>query len=474
MEDVRILIVDDEVDLARSCQRLLDGKGYTTARAATAEEAQTHFDEAIPQLVITDLKMPGMGGMELLRWVKSNHADVQVVIMTAYSTIEDAVEAMRLGAVDFVPKPFTPGHLSIVVEKALVARTLRQENRHLKEQLSQQYSFDNIIGRSPAMKQVFESVKKIASTQLTALITGASGTGKELIARSIHANSDRSNRAFVAINCGALPENLVESEIFGYEKGAFSGAVQAKAGLLETADGGSFFMDEISELPLPLQVKFLRVLEGGKFRRVGSTQERQVDIRLICAANRDLETLVEAEQFREDLYYRINTFTIYLPALKERGEDLVLLADTFLGKYAAQHGKVVKGIAPEAMALLNHHEWRGNVRELEHVIERAVVLAAGELVQPDDLPPNIQQASAGASGPIGTQYYLDLPFKEAKERLITDFERRYIQETLQKYRGNVSRSAAHIGIDRRSLHRLLAKYELVASRIGKEEVEAES
>jgi len=467
MANERILVVDDEVDLAVSCQRLLHTKGYETSVAADGEEALRIIQEEEPHLVVTDLKMPGMNGMALLEQTKELYPQIQVIMMTAYSTIEDAVAAMRLGAVNFVPKPFTPEHLMIVVEQALAERVLREENRSLREQLSRHFSFDNIIGKSPAMSQIFESIKKIADSHINVLISGASGTGKELIARSIHANSRRGGRTFVALNCGALPEHLVESEIFGYERGAFTGAARPKPGLLEAAHGGTFLMDEIGELPASLQVKFLRVLQDGKFRRLGSTQEREVDIRLICATNQELERKVEEGNFREDLYYRINTFTIAIPPLKERRDDIPLLANYFLQKYGEQNQKFVKGIAPEAMELLRSHEWKGNVRELEHVIERALVLAADDCLLPEDLPQNIQAVSAEGSSSPGV--YIDLPFKDAKGKLIEDFERRYIVEVLGKYQGNISRAAVHSGIDRRSLHRLLAKYDIDATEVGRQE-----
>jgi len=467
MANERILVVDDEVDLAVSCQRLLHTKGYETSVAADGEEALRIIQEEEPHLVVTDLKMPGMNGMALLEQTKELYPQIQVIMMTAYSTIEDAVAAVRLGAVNFVPKPFTPEHLMIVVEQALAERVLREENRSLREQLSRHFSFDNIIGKSPAMSQIFESIKKIADSHINVLISGASGTGKELIARSIHANSRRGGRTFVALNCGALPEHLVESEIFGYERGAFTGAARPKPGLLEAAHGGTFLMDEIGELPASLQVKFLRVLQDGKFRRLGSTQEREVDIRLICATNQELERKVEEGNFREDLYYRINTFTIAIPPLKERRDDIPLLANYFLQKYGEQNQKFVKGIAPEAMELLRSHEWKGNVRELEHVIERALVLAADDCLLPEDLPQNIQAVSAEGSSSPGV--YIDLPFKDAKGKLIEDFERRYIVEVLGKYQGNISRAAVHSGIDRRSLHRLLAKYDIDATEVGRQE-----
>ena len=465
MADERILVVDDEVDLATSCQRMLVSKGYDVTIAGNGEEALARIQEEVPHLVLTDLKMPGMDGMELLQHLKADYPQqIQAVMMTAFSTVEDAVVAMRLGAADFVPKPFSPDHLLIVVEKALADRSLREENRNLKEQLGRHYSFDNIIGRSPSMSAVFEAVKKVADTNISVLVGGASGTGKELIARSIHANSCRCGQAFVPLNCGALPEHLVESEIFGHEKGAFTGAARAKPGLLETAHGGTFFMDEIGELPPPLQVKFLRVLEDGKFRRVGSNQEREVDVRLICASNRDLVELVEEEKFREDLFYRINTFTIDIPPLKDRRDDIPLLANYFLQVYAEKNKKDVKGISQEAVDVLKTQEWKGNVRELEHVIERGTILAGGEEIQVEDLPQNMRGAEMGEIVP---QTYMDMLFKEAKECLIEDFEQRYIAAVLAKYRGNISRAAQHSGIDRRSLHRLLAKYELDATELGR-------
>ncbi|MBT4503052.1 MAG: sigma-54-dependent Fis family transcriptional regulator [Gemmatimonadetes bacterium] len=466
MASERILVVDDEIDLAVSCQRLLDSKGYETSVAANGEEALQFIQNEEPHLVITDLKMPGMNGMELLKQIKELYPEIQVLMMTAYSTIEDAVDAMRLGAHDFVPKPFTPEHLGIVVEKALADRVLREENRHLREQLGQHFSFDNIIGKSPAMTQIFDSIRKIADSNINVLISGASGTGKELIARSIHVNSRRGGRPFVALNCGALPEHLVESEIFGYERGAFTGAARPKPGLLETAHGGTFFMDEIGELPASLQVKFLRVLQDGKFRRLGSTQEREVDVRLICATNQELEKRLEEGDFREDLYYRINTFTIAIPPLKERRDDIPLLAGHFLQKYGEQNQKFIEVISMEAMELLRNHEWKGNVRELEHVIERALVLASDDNIQVEDLPQNIQAVAAEENVP--PRAYMDLPFKDAKAQLIEDFERRYIVEVLGKYQGNISRAAVHSGIDRRSLHRLLAKYEIDAAEVARE------
>ena len=466
MSSERIVIVDDEADLAASCQRLLDGKGYHTAIAHSGAEGLEIVRQDEPDLVLTDLKMPGMGGMELLKQIKSESPETGVVMMTAFSTIEDAVEAMRLGAADFIPKPFTPEHLAIVVARVLEEGQLRKENRSLREQLSREYSFDNIIGRSAPMVQIFESIKKIADSNINVLITGESGTGKELIARSIHANGNRQGKPFVPINCGALPENLVESEIFGYEKGAFTGAAKSRPGLLEEADGGTFFMDEVGELPQTLQVKFLRALEDGSFRRLGSNQERESDFRLICATNQNLDHAVDEGDFREDLFYRINTFPIHLPPLKQRRDDIVLLANHYLQVYARKNQKPTSGIDSEAMDLMTAYEWRGNVRELQNVLERALILASGDVITVDDLPEGVKRTGDKDADPQ-VEYYLDLPFKDAKERLIEDFERRYIVDVLKSFKGNISRSAEHSGIDRRSLHRLLSKYHIDAHQVAK-------
>jgi len=465
MSEERILVVDDEMDLVASCQRLLERKGYGVDIATSGEEALEVVRQAEPRVVLTDLKMPGLGGMELLKMLKEQYPEIQVLMMTAFSTIEDAVEAMRLGAADFVPKPFTPDHLAIVVEKAFDEWSLRRENRSLRDQLTRQFSFENIIGKSPAMVQIFEDIRKIADSNIGVLISGASGTGKELIAQSVHVNSKRHGRPFVPINCGALPENLVESEIFGYERGAFTGASRPKPGLLEEAHGGTFFMDEIGELPQVLQVKFLRVLEHGRFRRLGSNQEREVDFRLICATNQNLEQQVAEGEFREDLYYRINTFPIHLPPLKQRRDDIPLLAAHYLQFFARKNDREAAAISREAMDLLIGHEWRGNVRELQNVIERALILSGGGEIQPHDLPHSVGKRPMSESEPqVG--YYLDLPFKQAKERLIEDFERRYIVDVLRSFAGNISRSAEHSGIDRRSLHRLLAKYHIDAHQVA--------
>jgi len=363
---------------------------------------------------------------------------------------------MGLGAVNFVPKPFTPDHLSIVIKKALEERSLRRENRTLREQLSRQFSFDNIIDKSPGMVQVFETIRKIADTDISVLISGASGTGKELIAQSIHTQSRRAGHPFVPINCGALPENLLESEIFGYEKGAFTGAARPKPGLLEEANGGTFFMDEVGELPQALQVKFLRVLEDGRFRRLGSNHEQEVDVRLYAPP-----TGIWNSTWRKGSFAKIcSTGSTPSRLTCRRCANVVTIFPCL--------PSTICTISPEAMHLLMAHEWRGNVRELQNVIERALALASGDTVLPQDLPHAVATPN-GSHADDHPGFYLHLPFKEAKERLVEDFEKRYIADVIKRFKGNISRSAEQVGIDRRSLHRLLAKYHLDAVQMATED-----
>ena len=459
MKKEKILVIDDEPDMLSTCKKFLTREGYKVAVAERGSDGLEVFDAQPHDLVITDLKMPGMDGMEVLREVKQRRPETVVVMFTGYGTIQDAVLAMKEGAFDFITKPFTPDQLTVTVERALKQLRLEVENKALREQLEQQFHFDNIIGQSPAMQRVFGMIRKIADTQANVLITGGSGTGKELIARSIHANSGRKRQSFVPLNCGGLPEHLVESELFGHEKGSFTGAVTSRSGLMEHASGGTFFLDEISELPLNLQVKLLRVLEERKIRKVGSNRETEIDIRLISATNRDLESMVGDGDFREDLYYRVNTFVIRVPPLRERVEDIPLLSDHFLKHYLKTTDKEIEGISQEAIELLCKHPWPGNVRELQHVMERAVALASIEQIRPEDLPDSLGRQDRRG---IGDDRF-HLPFKEAKETVVEEFERAYIENLLTAHGGNITRAAEQSGIDRRSLHRLLTKHQIDAS-----------
>ena len=462
MSQTKILVIDDELDMLSSCKKLLERMGNTVSVAERGEDGLERFENEGHDLVITDLKMPGMDGMEVLRGIKERHPGTTVIVFTGFGTVEDAVMAMKEGAFDFIQKPIKPDEFRMVVERALNQRRLEVENEALKQQLEERFRFDHIIGRSPAMARVFDLVRKIADTQANVLITGKSGTGKELIARSIHANSNRKSRAFVPLNCGGLPEHLVESELFGHEKGAFTGATGSRTGLMEHANGGTFFLDEIGELPMNLQVKFLRVLEERKIRRLGSNRETDIDIRLISATNQDLEARVKEGDFREDLFYRINTFVIRLPALQEREGDIPLLANHFLKEFLKATDKEIQGISSEAMALLSRHAWPGNIRELMHAVERAVALASSDEIQPEDLPETLGPGQDVSLDMVRA----DLPFKEAKDAVIENFERVYIQTLLKSYEGNISEAARQSGIDRRSLHRLLIKHGIEASAFG--------
>ena len=458
----RILVVDDDADMRSTCRKFLRREGYDTAEADRAEAALALYEAQAFDLVLTDLKMPSMDGMELLQKLREMDSAANVVVFTGFGTVEDAVTAIKNGAFDFISKPFTPDHLLITVQRALKHRSLERENRALHQQLDSTYGFDNIIGKSAPMRRMFDMVRKIANTQANVLITGESGTGKELIARSVHANSARKSRPLVPLNCGGLPEHLVESELFGHEKGAFTGAASSRAGLIEHADGGTFFLDEISELPLNLQVKLLRVLEERTIRRVGSNREVAIDIRLISATNRNLEQMVADGTFREDLYYRVNTFIIDVPPLRTRTEDIPLLANHFLKHYAGGGGERLSLISDEAMDVLARYPWPGNVRELQHVIERAVALAGQEGIRTADLPDALRHGPT-ATGSRDLSHRLEMPFKEAKDDVIDEFERAYIRHLLSRNGGNISRAAEQSGIDRRSLHRLLVKHDIDAS-----------
>ncbi|MGB7723764.1 MAG: sigma-54 dependent transcriptional regulator, partial [Bryobacteraceae bacterium] len=368
----RILVVEDEDKLRRVLELQLVSAGFEVDKAASAEEGLKVVDRA--DLVLTDLKLPNMGGLQLLSLIRRQNAQVPVVVMTAYGSIETAVESMKAGATDFLLKPFSLDHLMQVVAKALEVRALRDENRQLKAELGRRYEFDNIIGRSPAMQEIFDTIERVAPTRATVLLAGESGTGKDLIARAIHFHSPRRDRPLVKINCTALPENLMESELFGYEKGAFTGANTTKPGKFEQADTGTVFLDEIGDVPGPIQVKLLRVLQEREFERLGSNVVRHIDVRVIAATNQDLRAALEQGTFREDLYYRLNVVPINIPPLRERKQDIPFLANHFVKKLAPDSGGRVESITDAAMAKLLSYHWRGNVRELENVIERSLVM----------------------------------------------------------------------------------------------------
>jgi DNA-binding NtrC family response regulator len=418
-----------------------------------------------PDLVLTDLKMPGLDGLAVLRRAHELDPGLPVIVITAFATIESAVAAIKEGAFDYLPKNFSIDQLTMVVERALRQRRLSQENRNLREQLQTVLGLDNVIGRSPAMAQVFELVKKAARSEANILVLGESGTGKELIARAIHANSPRAGQPFVPVDCASLPEHLLESELFGHEKGAFTGAVRSKAGLMETAHRGTLFLDEIAELPATLQVKLLRVLQERQIRRVGGTALVDVDVRIVSATNRDLRDSIARGQFREELYYRVNVIAIHLPPLRERAGDVRLLAHTFLKRYG--QGRVT-AMDDAALTALDRYAWPGNVRELQNVMERACALADGHTVTVRDLPDHVAQASSRPAAPAGpapsggAPAGTDLTLKAAKEQWLQVLEVSYLRDLLARHDGNVSSAAKAAGIDRKTFHRLINKYDLRA------------
>src|SRR5262244_53518 len=444
----RILIVEDEVAMCELLTSFFSEKGYEIMTAQDGEQASMRLEEHDYALVITDIKLPGMSGLELLARIRVDWPEIAVVIMTAFSSISSAVEAMKLGAEDYIGKPFQLDELAITVEKALERRSLRREVRELRAEVRGRYNFSNIVGRSKPMQQLFEVIRRIAARRdASALITGSTGTGKELVARAIHYNSERRDAPFVPINCSAIPETLLESELFGHQKGAFTGAHETRRGLIEEAQGGTLFLDEINTLSQNLQVKLLRVLQERVVRKVGGRENIPIDIRLVSASNQNLEDAVRNGEFRQDLYYRLNVVPIFIPDLKDRREDIPLLVHHFLEKFAQQHGEECRRFSNEAMRILMTHVWPGNVRELENAIEHALTMGSGDILMPEDLPGSV------------TRPERDLVEEAAlDDASLADVERRYILRVLEKTGGHQIRTAEVLGIDRRTLYRRLKQY----------------
>jgi DNA-binding NtrC family response regulator len=455
----RVLIVDDEPDVVANWTRLLERDGYLCLTAGGGERALALFEAERPDVVLTDLQMPRVDGLAVLRRALEVDPDVVVVVITGHGTIESAVEAMRAGAFDYLLKPLPSNDvLRLVVERGVARRRLVEENRRLRESLLPQVGLDTLVGKSPAMQAVLDLVRKAARSEANIMIQGESGTGKELVARAIHANSPRAREVFVPVDCAALPENLLESELFGHERGAFTGADRAKPGMFEVADRGTLFLDEVGELPLPLQTKLLRALQEREIRRVGGTKQVSVDVRLVSATNRDLAEAVGKREFREDLFYRVNVIAIALPPLRERAGDVPLLAYHFLSRYGRNRERPLEGIAPEALAVLEGYAWPGNIRELQNVIERACALADGPTVHVRDLPEHLRGRGRSASAVLAK----DLPLREAREAWLRAFTEEYLTELLRRHGGNISQAAKTAGVDRKTLHRLLAKHGIKA------------
>ena len=442
-----ILVVEDEAKMRRLLELQLGEEGFHVHSSPDAETGLQLLVREKPDLVVTDLRLPGMGGLEFLQAVKRVNAALPVVVMTAYGTVESAVEAMKVGASDYVTKPFSLAELVLVIRKELDAHRLREENRSLREALGRRYAYKNIIAQSDKMQAVLALVERVAPTNSTVLVGGESGVGKDLIARGIHEHSQRASGPFVKINSTAIPENLLESELFGYEKGAFSGAASSKPGKFELADKGTLFLDEIGDVPPAIQVKLLRVLQDREFERLGGTKTHKVDVRLIAATNRDLRAALEEGTFREDLYYRLNVVAIDIPPLREHKEDIPALAKFFLERYTRESGKPITGIAPEAMKRMMEYHWPGNVRELQNIIERGVTLSAGTTLGLDDIHLDDSATRAGSSVAHG------LPPGMTLEQ----WEEEAIRVALRSANGNKSQAARALGLSRNALRYRLSK-----------------
>ncbi|UCF20623.1 MAG: sigma-54-dependent Fis family transcriptional regulator [Gemmatimonadota bacterium] len=443
MRDRKILIVDDELSVRQSLQEWFREDGFQVETAADGNAALKMMDAGPFDIIVVDLKMPGMDGITLQKRVRELDKSAAIIILTAFASVETAVEALKLGAYDYVTKPVDPDDLSNLVRNILREKELSEENIRLKEKVSELSGLAPIVGKSPKMKRVLDLIDTVAETDSTVVILGESGTGKELIARAIHGKSKRRFFPIVAVNCGSIPESLLESELFGHEKGAFTGAQYRRKGKIELADGGTLFLDEIGDISPKMQIDLLRVLETKRFTRLGGNQEVTSDFRLICATNRNLEKLVEDGIFREDLYYRVNVFSVPVPPLRERREDVPLLAEHFIERYARAMGKARKALSAQAESILVDYRWPGNVRELQNAIERAMVIGTGPAIVPEDLPlPSDREIS------------------EPADRSLSAIEKDHIERVLMEVDGNVSQGAKILGIDRTTLYNKMKKYGL--------------
>jgi two-component system response regulator AtoC len=441
-----LLVVDDDPITIDLLKEVLSKEGYKVSTALSGEEAIRRAKGNLFDIVITDVRMGEKDGMEVLRSFKKDTPDTTVIMITAFGSIETAIEAIREGAYDYISKPFKLDEIKFTIQRALEQRRLIQENKLYRQELLEKYQFENVIGRTPQMFQVYKTVAKVADTKSTVLLCGERGTGKELIARSIHYNSHRNSCPFIPIDCASLVETLIESELFGHVRGAFTGATTAKRGLFEEADGGTLFLDEVGNLNLAMQSKLLRFLQEHEIKRVGGTESVKVDVRVIAATNQPLEPLVKSGRFREDLFDRLNVVTVTLPPLRERKEDIPSLANHFLQKFSEENHKNISHLSPEALEILTQYSWPGNVRELEHTIERAVILSIHPIILPEDLP---RQMREEIKGPEILIHEKPLPLRE--------LEKRYVLKVLQETGGNKKKASEILGIDRTTLYRILEK-----------------
>jgi len=458
--NARILVVDDEEIVTRSCLRILGDGEYQVEAVQDGLEALRRIEENHYDVLILDIMMPIMDGLEVLRRVKEAHPDIDVIMVTGLSQIDTAVRSMKLGAFDYLPKPFDPDELKLVVHRALERRQLLRENVDLRSEVSSKYRFENIIGSSPQMQSVYRLVAKCAPTSSTVMLTGESGTGKELIARAIHYNSLRKDKPFVPVDCNSLSENLLESEMFGHVKGSFTGAVANKRGLLELADSGTLFLDEIGNLSPSTQAKLLRVIQEREFKAVGDTRTQTTNFRLITATNKDLKAMVADGTFREDLYYRINIFPIHVPSLRERKDDIPALAFHFLRVFSAELGKQVEEFSEGAMSMLANHDWPGNVRELENTVHRAVILATDKVIRQAHLMNIVDMLPALGLEIPRTSDELKRIKKVTREKSVEAVERLFVLEALKRNAWNVTKSAEETGMQRANFQALMKKYQV--------------
>lgn len=465
----KILVVDDEVSIREFLDIMLKKEGYEVTLAEDGQKAKDVLTKKSFDMVISDLQMPNVTGLELLKFVKDSYPDLVFMMITAFGTTETAVEAMKMGAYDYITKPFKLDEVRLNIANALRSRNLEVENRSLRKELTKEYSFQNIIGNSQAMHLIYDLIRRVSHTPTNVLITGESGTGKEVVAKAIHFNGPLKDRPFVTINCGAIPENLMESEMFGHKKGSFTGAVTDKSGLFEVADGGSLFLDEVGELPLTIQVKLLRAIQEKVIRRVGATDDMKVDVRLIAATNRNLEDMVAKGTFRQDLYYRLNVIHIKTPSLRERRDDIPLLASHFLKKYNDRLGKTINAISHEVMELLKKYDYPGNVRELENIIERTVALEGGATILPESLPPMVNTPSGRKMASsneieIGSEG-IDL------DKVVGQIEKELLIKAIHAAGGIKKKAAKLLHISFRSMRYRIEKYNL--GIVGDDELDDE-
>ncbi len=450
----KILVIDDEKSILDLLSVVFEKEGYMVETSLSATRAVELMGNEDFDIIVSDIKMPKMSGMELLSYVRKNRPDIPIVMITAYGTIKQAVEALKAGAMDYIVKPFDVEELKIIVAQGLEKKRLKEENLFLKKELKEKYDFENMIGKSKVMQEVYNLIEKVADTDSTVLITGESGTGKEIAARAIHYQGTRRERAFVSINCGALPENLLESELFGHVKGSFTGAVVNKKGMFEVAEKGTLFLDEVGEMSPWTQVKLLRALHDKRIRRVGGTEEVQVDVRIIAASNRDLKKSINQGNFREDLFYRLNVISFEMPPLRKRKEDIPLLVTHFLENYCNKMGRQMKRIVPEVIDLLESYPWPGNVRELENVIERVVAIEERETITKGSLPNEMLQPSEKQDTTPVLQQGFDL------NAVMDEISSGYVKQALQFSKGNLKETANILGINYRSLRYLVEKHGL--------------